>query len=227
MKAPHLLIVTAATVLAGCASSPAVEPPVASVAAPALQGGSSWVYDQINPYNGTRVRTITYTLAARSGGFELVGRSDRSEDPAETETVSAPWQISAQSGGAARRAFDPPLSAIRFPVAPGERWRQTLHMTNERGETQRWTTTARAARWERVKTPAGEFVALRIERQMNLGDRDAGWGDTMVFDVFWYVPEVRRWVRLERRLERRESVKDPRVDRDWIVWQLSSYRLPG
>ena len=227
MKATHLLIVAAATVLAGCTSSPAVEPPVASVAAPTLRGGESWVYDQINPYNGTRARTITYTLAARSGGFELVGRSDRGEDPDETESVTAPWHISTQSNGTARRAFGAPLAAIRFPVAPGERWRQTLRMTNERGEMRRWTTSARAVRWERVKTPAGEFLALRIERQMNLGDRDAIWGDTTVFDVFWYVPEVQRWVRLERRLERRESVKDPRVDRDWIVWQLSSYRLPG
>jgi len=217
--------VAAAALLAGGSTSSAAEAPAASVAAPALKGGESWVYEQINQYNRTEVRTITFTLTARAGGFELVGRSNRGEDPVRSESVTAPWQISAQSTGTARRSFDPGLTEIPFPLAPGQRWKEKLRVTDERGGTQRWSVSGRAVRWERVKTPAGEFEALRVERQMNLGDGDAVWGSTSVHDIFWYVPEVKRWVRRELRHERRENAMQGRVEKDWTVWQLASYQL--
>ncbi len=219
-----MIWVAAAALFAGNATNSAAESPEASVAAPALKGGESWVYDQINPYkrNRTLVRTITYTLAARAGGFDLVGRSDRGEDPVLSESVSAPWQISAESTGSARRSFDPALTAIPFPLAPRQRWKEKVRVTDERGSTQRWAVSGRAVRWERVKTPAGEFEALRVERSMNLGDGDAVWGNTSVSDIFWYVPEVKRWVRREHRRERHERAMEGRVEKEWTVWELVS-----
>jgi len=216
--------VAASALLAGGVTNSAAEAPAASVAAPALKGGESWVYGQINPYSRdrTRVRTITYTLAARAGGFELVGRSDRAEDPVRSESVTAPWQISAQSTGTARRSFDPGLTEIPFPLAAGQRWKEKVRVTDERGGTQRWSVSGRALRWERVKTPAGEFEALRVERSMNLGDGDAVWGSTSVSDIFWYVPDVKRWVRREQRHERHENAMQGRVEKDWTVWELVS-----
>ena len=217
--------VAASALLAGGVTNSAAEAPAASVAAPALSGGERWVYDQMNPYRRTREGTLTYTLAARAGGFELVGRSDRAEVPVRSESVTAPWQISAQSTGTARRSFDPGLTEIPFPLAAGQRWKEKVRVTDERGGTQRWSVSGRALRWERVKTPAGEFEALRVERQMNLGDGDAVWGSTSVHDIFWYVPEVKRWVRRELRHERRENAMQGRVEKDWTVWQLASYQL--
>lgn len=222
MSAYRSILLLAAACLGACASYPAVEAPVASVAAPQLRPGEHWTYDQIDPYKRSKVRTLTYTLEAREGGFELVGRSDRAGDPVQTERIAAPWRITAQSRGDARRSFDPGLAQIAFPLAPGKRWKETVRVNAERGATQRWSVSARAVRWESVKVPAGEFKALRVERWMNLGDADASWGNTSVSDIFWYAPEVKRWVRRERRTERIERVKDPRVERDWTVWELAA-----
>jgi hypothetical protein len=215
-----VLLACAALLLAGCASQSAVQAPMESVPAPTLKSGESWVYAETNPYNHIRLRTVRFTLEARPQGFELVGRSDRPADPVMTETIARPWDIAADSDGAVRRTFDPPFATLRFPLAAGTSWKQAVHVTDERGRTLRWAALTRAIRWERVSVPAGEFVALRVEREMNLGDVEASWGSTQVSDVYWYVPEVRRWVRWEHRSERRERALDGRVEREWKLWEL-------
>jgi len=216
----RVLFTCAALLLAGCASEPAVQAPMESVPAPTLKAGEQWVYAEINPYNHTRLRTVRFTLEARPQGFELVGRSDRPVDPVMTETIARPWEFAVESDGAARRRFDPALATLRFPLAPGTSWKQVVHVTDERGRVLRWAALTRAIRWERVATPAGEFVALRVEREINTGDVEPGWNSTQLSDVYWYVPEVGRWVRWEHRMERVERTRDPRVLRDWTLWEL-------
>ena len=216
----RILLACAALLLAGCASQSAVQAPMESVPAPMLRSGESWVYAETTPYNPPRLRTVRFTLEARPQGFELVGRSDRPTDPVTTETIARPWEVAADSDGAARRTFDPPLATLRCPLAASTSWKQAVRVTDERGRTLRWSALTRAIRWERVATPAGEFVALRVEREMNLGDVEPGWNSTQLSDVVWYVPEVGRWVRWEHRSERRERSREPRVERDWRLWEL-------
>ncbi|MGH8705514.1 MAG: hypothetical protein ACREUO_08880, partial [Burkholderiales bacterium] len=80
-----LLLSAAAALLAACASPyPPAEPPVATVPVPQLSGGETWVYDEINPYNRLRTRTVTDTLHATHAGFALVRTSDREGDPGQT-----------------------------------------------------------------------------------------------------------------------------------------------
>ncbi|MGH8746190.1 MAG: hypothetical protein ACREUK_06840 [Burkholderiales bacterium] len=210
--------------IAGCASYPPAPAPLASVPAPHLNGSERWVYEQINPYNNLRVRTLTDTVEARPTGYTIVRRSDRPGDPIETQTGPQPWRMSAESTGAAGHRYSPALTVIPFPIAPGSRWLETLTSTDDHGESRRQQTWGRALGWERVGTSAGEFVALRIERDRNLGDRDNNWLDTYVHETLWYAPEVKRWVRVEWRSRRQEIGRNPRVDRDAIVWQLISYR---
>jgi hypothetical protein len=216
----QVLLACAALLLAGCASNSAVQAPMESVPAPMLKSGESWVYAETNPYNHIRLRTVRFTLEARPQGFELVGRSDKPGDPVMTETIARPWEVAAENDGAERRTFEPALATLRFPMAPGASWKQAVHVTDERGRVLRWTALTRAIRWERVATPAGEYVALRVEREMNLGDVQPGWNSTQFSDVYWYVPEVQRWVRWEHRSERRERALNPRIEREWMLWEL-------
>ncbi len=227
--AGSVLLPAAALLLAACAAPyPPAEPPVATVPVPQLSGGESWVYDEINPYNRLRTRTVTDTLHASHGRFAIVRTSDRAGDADETEALSAPWREQGETTGAARRTFSAPLARIPLPIAPGARWREDVQMTDERGVAWRWQARGRALGWERVRTPAGEFVALRVERDLNLGDYDYQWSDTHVTEAYWYAPEVKRWVRLEHRYERRElgvPRYKARVHKDWIVWELKEYRV--
>jgi len=210
--------------LAGCAEFPPAPAPVAVVAAPRLAAGDRWVYAQINPYNHILLRTLTDTLETAPRGFTLVRQSDRKREPQRRRVVPAPWQLAAESGPLPRR-FDPALVEIPFPLHPGSSWHQSVRVTDAGGRTYTWLTVGTALGWERVATPAGSFVALKIVLQMNLNDSNATWGDTQVFETLWYAPEVGRWVRRELRTERVEHACIPRVERDWKLWELTAYRL--
>ena len=223
-----LLAAAAAVLLSACASPyPPAAPPVATVQAPQLNSGDAWVYVQINGYNNLPLRTVTDTLKATKDGFLVERRSDKETDPLETEYISAPWREQGETLGAAQRSFSAPLARIPFPIASGQGWREQATITDQRGTNFLWQVQGHSLGWERVKTPAGEFVALRIERQMNLGDYDYAWSDTRVAETYWYAPEVKRWVRLEHRYERVElwvKAHARRNQRDWIVWELKEFR---
>jgi len=223
------LVAGLAATLAGCAVPyPPADPPVAVVPAPDLRPGDTWVYAQVNPFNGLVARTLTDTLGTAGSGYVVERRSDRPGDALETETISAPWRELGETAGGASRSFSAPLARIPFPIAPGQMWREQAIVTDAQGIDFLWRTFGGALGWERVRTPAGEFVALRIERQMNLGDYDYTWGDTRVVETYWYAPAVKRWVRLEHRHERAElfvgRVRRPNFDR--IIWELKEFR-PG
>ena len=200
------------------------------VEAPLLHAGDTWEYVQVNGYNGLPVRTLTDTLRPAPGGFVIERQSDQPGDPLETETISGPWLETAEIAASQRRSFSAPLARIPFPIAPGQSWREQSTITDRYGVQFLWKTYGVARGWERVRTPAGEFVALRIERAMNLGDYDFGWSDTQVEETYWYAPAVKRWVRLEHRYERVELGAPPRSRRklsDWIVWELKAFRPAG
>ena len=221
----RLAVLALAALLAGCATPyPPAPAPMASVPAPRLEGNERWVYEQINPYNGLHMRTLTDTLEAGPAGYTIVRRSDRPGDPVETQTAPKPWSVSAERDGAMGYRYAPALTVIPFPIAPGSHWLETLTATDEHGESRRQQTWGRALDWERVSTPAGEFVALRIERDRNLGDRTSDWFETYLHETLWYAPAVKRWVRVEWRSRRQEMGRSPRVEPDAIVWQLTAYR---
>lgn len=221
---PCIPILASLLMVAGCASYPPAPAPMASVPTPRLNGGETWVYEQINPYNGLHVRSLTDTIEAGPAGDTIMRRSDRPGDPVVTQIVPQPWSVSAERAGATGQRYSPALTVIPFPIAPGSHWLETLTSTDQHGESRRQQTWGRAFGWERVATPAGEFVALRIERDRNLGDRDNNWLDTYVHETLWYAPAVKRWVRVEWRSRRQEIGVNPRVEHDAIVWQLTSYR---
>lgn len=210
--------------LAGCAEFPPAPAPVAVVAAPRLEAGDRWVYAQINPYNHILLRTLTDTLEAAPQGFTLVQQSDRKREAEQRRVVPAPWRLAAEGGPLPRR-FDPPLVEIPFPLHPGSSWHQSVRVTDPSGWSYTWLTVGTALGWQRVATPAGSFVALKVVLQMDLNDSNATWGNTHVFETLWYAPEVKRWVRREFRTERVERTCIPRTERDWKLWELVAYRL--
>ncbi len=50
--------------------------------------------------------------------------------------------------------------------------------------------------WESIEVPAGKFRALKVKQRATW--QTPGSGSRRIFDInFWYVPEIRRWVKLE------------------------------
>lgn len=227
----RIAVLTASAALLGACAAPypKADAPVAVVPPPQLQNGDTWVYVQINGYNRLPERILTDTLKSTPEGFVVERKSDKPGEPLQTETISAPWRELAETSGSAMRSFSAPLARIVFPIAPGQSWSERATMTDGYGKHFVWQAWGHALGWERIRTAAGEFVALRVERQMNLGDYDFGWSDTRVVETYWYAPQVKRWVRLEHRYERVELMVRPHIRRnlsDWIVWELKEFR-PG
>lgn len=218
------LIAMSVLILGGCASLPPAPAPVATVEAPRLAAGDRWVYDQINPYNHSHVRTLTDTFEPAAIGYKLVKRSDRKRDPVETYAYPAPWHLASETGGSEAPNFNPPLELIRFPLRPGSKWHQTIQVSTP-GRVHVRFVDASVLRWERVTTPAGTFSALKVVLQMNLGDANWLWNSRQVTETLWYAPEVKRWVRREYRSQRTDHSFIPRVDYDWKLWELRSYHL--
>ena len=231
MTVRRFAVLSASAVLLGACAAPypKADAPIAVVPPPQLQNGDTWVYVQINGYNRLPERILTDTLKSTPQGFVIERKSDRPGDPLQTETISVPWRELAETSGGAMRSFSAPLARIVFPIAPGQSWSERATMTDGYGKNFVWQTWGHALGWERIRTAAGEFVALRVERQMNLGDYDYTFSDTRVVETYWYAPEVKRWVRLEHRYDRVELLVRPHIRRnlsDWIVWELQEFR-PG
>jgi hypothetical protein len=187
------------------------------------------VYAQVNGYNGLVERIVTDRLVASGPGFVVERRSDRPGEVLQIESIAGPWLQTGEVTAGQRRVFSTPLARIPFPIAPGQGWQEQTNVTDAYGVTFLWRTAGRAVGWERVRTPAGDFAALRIERSMNLGDYDYGWSDTQVFETYWYAPEVKRWVRLEHQYARYELMVAPYHRRsltDRIIWELREFK-PG
>jgi hypothetical protein len=91
---------------------------------------------------------------------------------------------------------------LAFPLYPGKSWEQQRLLHDEAtGGERRIRTLARARGWEKVNTPAGEFLALKIVSDSYLGDATVFHTETVRTQIAWYAPEIKSPVRLETREE--------------------------
>ena len=143
-------------------------------------------------------------------------------DPYRREVVGSLSQAGVD--GARRQAFGAPYAKLPFPLMPGMHWTERIEAVDARGWTYAWHISGRAYGWERVRTPAGEFDALRISHMMILGDGEGDWPSTTRIETLWYAPAVNGWVRVERRDTQRENKGMNRRNRDdWRIWELRGY----
>jgi hypothetical protein len=106
-----------------------------------------------------------------------------------------------------RSSFQPGLQLLPFPLVEGKTWSQTLTRSDGPGATGAAGTTSATARtvtlrgkvlgWETVKVPAGEFRALKIQREIELGDAGVFRTQTLRTEYEWYVPELKSAARIE------------------------------
>lgn len=115
-------------------------------------------------------------------------------NPPEIEGVlTADWAV-AVSGSTATR-FDPPIVGVKFPLTVGESWKSGYLAEGATSKSKGDLEVKVVAR-EKVKTPAGEFDAFKIE--------SAGWitgvswsGSFRVAQVQWFAPAIGRFVQSE------------------------------
>jgi hypothetical protein len=212
----------------GCATPDFVDAPRSAGNRPRVKVGDQWVYAEINRYNNLPLATVTQRATTidpiiRISNTAKVG--DRIVDRPE-EIYDSLWTIKQEPAYDVVQIFERPLPFLPTALEAGNREVfQTSYKVDGVNRLFYWRSQLFAAGWERVQVPAGDYVALRVERTSWFAHFDTFRTESVRRDTLWYAPEVNRWVRREwtgeyrgpnsRRLPQRE---------DWVRWDLLSYK---
>ena len=177
-------------------------------AAPTPKVGARWVYRGREGFRAPLEWEETHevTGANAEGVVVRVTLKGPYVDVERQEILAAPGLV--RTGALMdieTRRFTTPLIRYRFPLAPGETWNQWVEnynqTSNRTGSINRYV---RVGGWEKVRTPAGEFDAIRMRVLMRLDDDEFWRYPTTCNYVIWYAPLVGAPVREEKDAEYRE-----------------------
>jgi hypothetical protein len=139
-------------------------------------------------------------------------------------------------------SYSPPYEALAFPLAAGKKWKSRSVATDPAdGRSFPVTISASVVGWERIRVPAGEFDALKVQRYVFLDYwRSKVRGQSVIQEAEWYVPALGKIARREATsryldgrfvraddgivLTRDRGDDGPRyIQDDWLVYELVSY----
>ncbi len=166
----------------------------ASVQKPDVKVDDSWTYRYTDyPTNLPRTSTSEMRVTFVEPNMILMVHTNRSGRESDSHWTPE-WSAMASSGG---RVYEPPQRLLQFPLQVGATYTYAYGIAATRGSSMRTKSegTANVMGWEDIVVPAGKFRALRVEAKgtiQRLDIRSAGWQRW----EFWYVPEVKRWVKL-------------------------------
>jgi hypothetical protein len=206
----------------------------AQVAAPVLKPGESWTYREMEAYSMRRelARWTTEVVESGSSGARLAVRSFTHEAVAAFR-FAEPGQLADGylSRQIAPSRIDPPLVLRPYPLIVGKRWEQEASRLDPMMGAQRSVhLSGRVVGWEKVRVPAGEFDALKIERVLHLGDAGRFRTQTRRVEEEWYVPSLKAPAKL-RIWEEASDPTIPRILRYTLInrelYELVEYRIDG
>lgn len=191
-----LLAAGAAALLPGCATQRFEAPPAGAVAAAAPRVGQQWRYAEIDLYRGTqRAERIARCVESGAQGVRI-SLADSNGAPRDDEVWTDASRIVQEPSYDLTMHFESPLPVLPIPLAAGVSSRTSTHYRTRGSPDFRlwWGDWLVAPGWQRVRVPAGEFLALRVDRTIRFRHADIWRDDCRRWDSAWYVPEVRRWV---------------------------------
>jgi hypothetical protein len=218
------LLLAGAALLSGCATDAFVAAPGAPVPAPRVRVGDRWTYERVNLYNGLVTAVLTMRVAEVSPRLRVeVTGQDGTRYP--DEAYADPWRVIQEPQYDQTQWFRDPVSLLPSRLEAGSRHR--IHTTYRVQGIDRdffWSDWLDAVGWQRVRTPAGEFDALRVERRIAFVHSDPFRDRPTREDTLWYAPAVNRWVLREwtgRYWGR--SWPPPLLREDWVGLRLVGY----
>ncbi len=175
----------------GAAEKAQTPPPGARIAnAPDVKPGSWWKYRNLTS-------TLNFKLTLkdiRDSKFIVISSSFPDREQIYT-TEWNPITTVNLFNSAFDFVRDPYSKYYSFPIWPGKRWKQDYRWeVSVRGIVGESSVDVKALGWEKVKVPAGEFLALKISIDIVTETRR---GTRFSELTYWYAPEVRNRVKLE------------------------------
>jgi hypothetical protein len=216
--------------LTACASLAPVGDPVP---APGLRVGDTWTYAVYDGYRGTQKGSTRYSVQQITS-HAVVTRREAGDGP-DTRIFTWEWNPYTEELPEQRMAdFSPPFPAFAFPLEDGKRWSGTvIAVEGKTGRRYPVHVFARVAGRETLKTAAGSFDAIRVERSIYLDNHEWWRSGTRWYQSEWYAPAVGRSVRYQDYSEYTDYTKsndEPLIRSaiipgDKTVLELTAYRL--
>jgi hypothetical protein len=244
----RMLVSALALFAAGCATELPQTPPAgkaAQVAAPEFQVGNQWRYAVHDGFTRLPRGTIDYRVSAVQGDTVTVDVRTNGLESTEIYTRDGNW-LKHPAPNLHMLSYSPAYPAYAFPLTPGKAWNARVMATDPAtGQRIPVTVQARVLGWDRIKVPAGEFDAIKLQRNVFVDY----WvpnvrGPNVAREFEWYVPTLKQAARRETSgkyltylagnpgagfvLARggRSDGGGPRyVDDDWTVHELVSHAV--
>ncbi|HQD84413.1 MAG TPA: hypothetical protein PK929_15265 [Quisquiliibacterium sp.] len=228
LPARRALLISGAALLAGCATPQFVAPPAAPVPPPTVRVGDRWRYQVVDRYSG-RVTGLRAMQVAALQPQLRVAVTDGNDRPLAEETYARPWEVVQEPGYDLVQIFTQPIPVVPQPIAVGASARISgAYRLPGQDDQYFWSEWIDAPGWERIRVPAGEFEALRIERRIAFTHSDRWRLSAQRSETLWYAPAVNRWVRREWTGNylwygmRRSPLRE-----DWVAYELIDYAPAG
>ena len=194
-----------------------------NINAPMVKAGDTWTYKSTTEKGTTgwnQTRDETTVSRVTSSTIYYTVKASGSTQPEKELFAGVDWSRSRDVNGK-ETVVNRPLS---FPLTSGKTWeiRYTEQQPNKEHRSEELDTKYTVVGYEAVEVPAGKFNALKIEAEGHWtavvepsqsvvqGAQSSAAGVSMVtqtqkttdrtasgrtYKAFWYVPEVRRWVK--------------------------------
>jgi len=168
--------------------------PTPAVRAPKV--GQEWVYQVRNVFNQEIVDTVTERVVS-VGDQIRISRSGVKAGQLPDE-IQSPWGFVTQDPH-----WQPPQKFIKaVPLWPEQLqlgWNKFFsskyQVPSQPDGSYYWGLSMMANQWERIKTPAGEFLVLQVHSDMpNFESNDLFRVGNERYEDLWFAPEVGRWV---------------------------------
>jgi len=238
---------TAFTLL--CCSSVALADPAIHVDQPALKSNDTWTYQNITERSSTdwhkTINTITVENATSSKIYFNTKQDDSTQPPLHL-VFGADWSRSRDVNGQQTVVNEP----FSFPLTVGKSWSIQYAEQHPRPAVQyeKWDTTYKVVGSEDIEVPGGKFHAIKIEAEgqweaeaipqqsilqgsqnvagqvtavSQIRKTDPTPKSGRVYRVFWYVPEVKRWVKSIEDYYNSNDVRTEHFEAELISYKVS------
>jgi hypothetical protein len=212
-------------------------------AAPELQVGQSWRYSVRDGFTNLPRGTVEYVVKAVDANTATVEVHADQRVSTELYTRSGNW-LRRPATNMQVFVYSPAYEAFAFPLAPGKTWK-TRSTATDPADGRRFPVRIHGTvlGWERVRVPAGEFDALKVQRYVYLDYwQHSVRGQSVMREYEWYAPALKQVVKREMssryltflaqeesatgiiRVRDRSDGGGPRyVDDDRLIYELVSY----
>jgi len=220
-----------------------------SLDAPMVKAGDSWTYEstvEAGPSGWTKTKNEVTASRVTGSTIYLSSKQSGSTQAARERFVGSDWSRVRNVNGK-ETVVALPLS---FPMSVGKSWElgYTEEHPNKEHKFEQWNTKYVAVGYESVEVAAGKFQALKIEaeghwtaelepvnRVVQGADSTPG-STTMVtqaqrtvatpvsgrtYKAYWYVPEVKRWVKAVEEYYGSDGVRNSRFTDELDSFKLS------